>query len=305
MSDGNSINVTLSHSHNENIHLSNFAKLQNNLRPYTTKANKLPDLDSKRPFINTQTKTTKLPSTLASLISNPTILARVEASPYLRAAILSNPSLAETISSNPAFLTAIIKSPGLLASLINNPELLASIKDNPALSVESILERLAKKPETNSLPKVKSNSSQAPHSLDKSTIVAARTQSVIKALLSGVKTVSAESLEVQKQQASQVLEAKMLEARVPVKASIVPILKPAAFFDARLFAINPSLLALLGAAALIANRGKVIPASGSLRDIGIELETQSESQPDAIQESDQVQGIGEFGEIHSISEAGI
>ena len=306
MSDGNSINVTLAQlpvSHNENVKLSNFARLQNNLKPYTTKANKLPDLDSKKPFINTTTKTVKLSSTLSSLISNSAILARVEANPSLRAAILSNPSLVDIITNNPALLTALIKSPGLLTSLTSNPDLLSSIKDNPTLSIESILERLAKKPETNSSPNTKNNLPQTPHPLDKSTIAAERARPAIKAVLSRVKAVGAESLEVQKQQASQIIKAKILEARVLIKTPMIQTLKPAAYFDTRLFAINPSLLALLGAAAFVSNRIKVIPVSGNLKDAGVEVETQSESQPDAIQESDQVDGIGEVGEIHSVSEA--
>lgn len=83
---------------------------------------------------------------------------------------------------------------------------------------------------------------------------------------------------------------------------MIPTLKPAAYsyFDAKLFAINPSLLALLGAAAFTTNRGKIIPTSGSLKDIEIELETQSESQPDAIQELNQVERIGKVEELHSI-----
>lgn len=318
MSDGNSINITLAHSsvpHNENVQSNHFSKLQNNLKPYTTKENKFPDLDSKKPFTNTAVKTAKFPSILSSLISNPSVLAKVEANPSLRSAILSNPSLAEVIINNPALLTAIVKNPGLLTSLTSNPGFLSSIKDNPtllaeiiknpALAIESILERLANKPEANSLqnikPNTKNNSSQAPHPLDKSTIAAERARPAVRALLSMVKAVSAESLEVQKLQASQVLETRMLE----VKSPMIPTLKPSAYFDARLLASNPALLALLSAAALVSNRGRVVPASGSLKDVGIELGTESERQPDAIQESDQVDGIGEIGETHSVSEASI
>ncbi|GEM_PF-3085227 len=297
-------------SHNENAKMSDFSKLQNNLSPYTIKADKLSDLDSKKPFISTLTKTTKLSSALSFLISDSTILARVEASPYLRAAILSNPWLADEIINSPGLLTAIIRSPGLLTSLISNPGFLSSIKDNPALlaeimknpalSIESILERLAKRPETNFLSNTKNDSPQAPHSLDKSIIAAERARPAIRALLSRVKVVGTESIEVQKQQTSQVFETKALEARAPIKALIIPTVKPTAYFDARLFAINPSLLAVLGAAAFTANRGRIIPASGSLKDVAIELETQSESQPDAIQELDQVERIGEAGELHSV-----
>ena len=310
MADRNPISVTIVHSqvpHNENVQLSRFSKLQNNLKPYSVQADKLPDLDSKKPFTNTPIKTARFPSALSSLISNRAVLARVEANPSLRAAILNNPFLAEIIMNNPALLTAIIKSPELLAAVTNNSNILSSIKDNPgllseiiknpALSIESILERLAKKPETISPP--------PPHPLEKSTIAAERARPAVRALLSRVKTVGAESLEVQKLQASQVLETKMLEAKSPLKTPMTPALKPAAYFDARLFAINPALLALLGAAAFVSNRGRVVPAGGSLKDVGVELETQSESQPDAIQESDQIEGIGEVGEIHSVSEASI
>ncbi len=316
MSNENSINaipaLSLVH-HNENAQLSNFSKLQNSLRPYTTKTNKLPDLDSKKPFINTPTKTAEFSSALSSLISDSTILARVESSPYLRAAILSNPWLVDEIINNPGLLTAIIKNPGLLTSLTSNSGFLSSIKDNPALlfeiiknptlSIKSILERLTKKPEIIFSPNAKNNSSQVPHLLDKNTIAAERARPAIRARLSKVKeSVSAKSGEVQKQLASQVFEAKVFEARAPIKAPMIPTLKPAAYsyFDARLFAINPSLLALLGAVAFTTNRGRIIPGSGSLKDAGVELETQSESQPDAIQEFDQVERIGEGEELHSV-----
>ena len=318
MVDGNIISLTLAYfavPRNENLQLSNFAKLQNNLKPYTTKANKLPDLDSKKPFTNTEAKTAKSSFTLSSLISNPTILARVEANPNLRAAILSNPFLAELISSNSGLLSAIIKSPGLLASLTSSPDILSAIKDNPSilseiiknptLSIESILERLTKKLETISSPKTKNNSPQVPRPLDKSTIAAERARPATGALLSGVKAVGAESLEIQKQQSSQVLEAKTLQTKVPIRALTIQASKPMTYFDVRLLAINPSLLALLGAAAFTANRGKIISVSGNLKDVEIDLETQSESQVDALQESDQVGGIGEIEQIHSISEASI
>ena len=320
MADGNLINVTLAYaavSHNENLHSGQSSRLpskfEEKLKPYTlNQTNKLPDLDSKKPFINTADKPVKSISTLASLISNPVVLARVERNPSLRAAILSNPSLADVIMNNPALLTAIIKSPGLLTALTKNfdtlllikenPAILSEIIKNPSLSIESVLENIAKKTETVLLPKVKNN--QVPHPLEKSTIAAARTSAAIKTLLAGAKFIGAESLEVQKQQASQVLEAKILEVKTPIKPPVTQTLKPTAFFDARLFAINPALLALLGAAAMVSNRGRVT-SSGSLKDIGVELETQSETQPDAIQESDQVEGVGEVGEIHSISEASI
>ena len=322
MADGNLINVTLAYaavSHNENLHSGQSSRLpskfEEKLKPYTlNQTNKLPDLDSKKPFINTADKPVKSISTLASLISNPVVLARVERNPSLRAAILSNPSLADVIMNNPALLTAIIKNPGLLTALTKNfdtlllikgnPAILSEIIKNPSLSIESVLEKIAKNTEAVPLPKAKNNLSQVPHPLEKSTIAAARTSAAIKTLLAGVKFVGAESLEVQKQQASQVLEAKILEVKTPIKSPAAQTLKPTAFFDARLFAINPALLALLGAAAMVSNRGRVT-SSGSLKDIGVELETQSETQPDAIQESDQVEGVGEVGEIHSISEASI
>lgn len=311
MSDENFINAIPALSsvpHNENAQFNNLSKLQNNLRPYTIKANKLSDLDSKKPFINTPTKTAELSSELSSLISNSTILARVEASPYLRAAILSNPWLADEIINNPGLLNAIIRSPRLLTSLTNNSGFLASIKDNPALlsemmknptlSIKLILERLAKKTEIVFLPNIKTNSPQSPHSLNKSTIAAERARPVIRVLISKVKTIGAEH-EVQRSEISQVFETKALEARVQIKSPMIPALKtaPYSYFDAKLFAINPSLLAVLGAAAFITNRGRVIPGNGSLKDEGVELETQLESQPDAIQKIDQVERISEVEEL--------
>lgn len=318
MTDGNPISIAVTHSQiplNENVQSSRFSEFRNNLKPYSIQTNKHSDLDSKKPFTNTQIKTTNLSSILSSLIPNPSVLARVERNPSLRAAVLSNPSLAGVIINNPALLTAMIKSPALLMALINNPSILSSIKENPTLlseivknpdlSIKSILEKVAKKPETISLPKVKNNLSSAPHQLEKSTIAAERARPAIRALLSRIKAVGVELLETQKQQSSQVLAAKILEAKAPIRTPITPVLKPVPYFDSRLLAINPALLGLLSAAAFVSNRGRVVPASGSLKDVGVEPDTQSESQPDAIQESDQIEGIGEIGEIHSVSEATI
>lgn len=319
MNDRTYIRATLpysSTSHNERVQLSNFSRLQSNLKPYTTKTNKLPDLDSQRPFTNTPIKTTKFSSTLSSIIGNSTILAKVESSSSLRAAILSNPSLIDLIINNPELLNALIKSPGLLTSLTSNPDLLSSIKDNPALlaeiiknpnsSIESILETFTKKAEINPSTNTKNDPSKSPHPLDKSTIASEKARSAVPTSLSNTKTLDSKFSEVQKPQTPQVIQTKGSEAKVlETKSPMLPTSKPIASFDAKSFTTNPSLFTLLGSAALTAYRGRIVPVSGDLKDVGVELETQSESQPDAIQEADQVNGIGEIGEIHSVAETNI
>lgn len=311
MGDRSYINAILPHSqapHNERAQVSNFSKLQNNLKPYTSKTNKLPDLDSQRPFPNTSIKAARLSSPLSLIVGNSTILAKIESRPYLRSAILSNPSLVDLITNNPELLSAIIKSPGLLTSLTSNPELLSSIKDNPALlaeiiknpnsSIKSILESFTKKTETNPPTNTKNDQPQSPHPLDKSTIASEKARPAAPT--------TSNTSEVQKPQTPQIIQTKGSEAKaLEIKAPMAPISKPMTSFDAKSLTANSSLFSLLGSAALTSYRGRLVPVSGDLKDVGVELETQSESQPDAIQESDQVNGIGEIGEIHSVAETSI
>ncbi len=250
-------------------------------------------------------------SPLSSLISSSAVLAKVEANYILRNAILLNPHLARAIINNPELLNALIKSPSLLALVTSNPDVLSIVKNNflflreilknPGLSISSILESLSKKP---ILPLVKDINLQAiktnniPHLLNISEIVGHRAP-----LRSHMIPIGIKYLETIKQQAAQVLQTKIMQGNIRLPRTLIPVIKIRVYQNARFFALNPSLLAILGGIAFAATRTKIAPVTGSLTDEGIELETQSESQPDAIQESDQIGGVGEIGEIHSVSEA--
>lgn len=286
MSDGSSLAVQPIHLfHGENVSHLHYVNLHHEFRNHT--------------------------SPLSSIISSPAVLAQVEANYILRNAILVNPHLARAVANNPDLLNALSKSPSLLSLVTSNPDVLSIIKNNlaflreisrhPGLSVNSILDSLSKKntlPTTDRIDLKAIKTNNIPHPLDVSEIVAHRVP-----LRSHMIPVGVGYLETLKQQASQVLQTKIIQENIRLPRTLIPIIKIRAYQNARFFALNPSLLAILGGIAFAATRTKIAPLTGSLTDEGIELETQSESQPDAIQESDQIAGVGEIGEIHSISEA--
>ncbi len=306
MSDRNPISVNPIHYQplpGENVTMGSFSKLKERLAPYPIKQSVPSPLDSKSPVFTPRIKSSI--SRLSGLIPNPTLLAKIEGNSFLRAAILSNPSLAEEISQIPALLTALLKNPSFLNAIISKPGLLSLIKENPYivsgiiknsnLPIESILEKLIEMK-----PSVKTENTsvnEKPHEMEKSTIASGKTH-FVSGTLKNTKTVQPPT--AQKQQ--PVVITKAFEGKAQTGKLPLVRIAPFPYVDARAYAVNPGLLALLGAAAFVSNRIKI---TGNLKDVGAELETQSESQPDAVQESDQIEGVGEISELHSVSEATI
>ena len=68
-------------------------------------------------------------------------------------------------------------------------------------------------------------------------------------------------------------------------------------------AFSPAFMAATGAVAVVANRKKASDVSGDSKegDGLVELETEAEAQPDALQETNQEQGAGEITEAGSTS----
>ena len=68
-------------------------------------------------------------------------------------------------------------------------------------------------------------------------------------------------------------------------------------------AFSPAFMAATGAVAVVSNRRKASEVSGDAKEGegSVELETEAEAQPDALQESDQEQGAGEITEAGSTS----
>ena len=288
MTDGTALSVPpihLSLIHSENVFVDHFLQTHHIIKPHIYS------------------------SDLSALIPNPTVLAKVERNPFLRAAILSNPSLAEVISYNPVLLDAIVKNPGLLTALISGPGLLSLIYENPFIlseiiknpntPVDKILEGLTKKTELKLLANFKSIVSvkNIPHPMAISEIAAHRVPTGRAAL----RAPSVELLETMKQQASQIIQAKILQKSIMPKI-LLPVLRVMFYQNARSLVLNPALLALLGGAAFAANRVRIMPASGSLKDIGIELETQSERQLDILQGIGPVHEVEDTAEIHLMRE---
>ena len=92
--------------------------------------------------------------------------------------------------------------------------------------------------------------------------------------------------------------------RGSAQGNIAPTnLQPGTAAAAMAMASAPALLAAMGAQAITANRGRVKSVSGDAKeDSGdVALETQSEGQVDALQDSNQEQGAGEINEAGTTS----
>ena len=264
---------------------------------------------------------------LAILKSNHALYNTLAASPELLTAIAATPALLSVFSNNPGLLGLVAANPSLLSEIITDPTLFikkrASSQDFPKpieplviTTTKSLPGKLIKPPtkEVFTPSALKGTiQQQAPpkekKALTKKGFLPSQTSPLAHklspSLIAQAKAIAAKLAPIPKTTVTALIPYVTSERRpglVPIQT--LPVgkgLKPDAIIFARSMAANPALLALLGAAALGTTKGRIFSTSGGLKDLGIELETESERQPDALLETNQEEGAGEINEATSIS----
>ena len=239
---------------------------------------------------------------LAALISNPTVLAKTERNPFLRAAVLSNPFLAREISHSPRLLNILIKNPSLISSILANPKLLILIKQdsqiiseiirNPGSSIEGILQNISERNKPNrsdeNIKNITEKKLAQPevllHKSEKPIIATNKVLPTIKEMLTKAGLKIPINIPI----------AKTVDGKVQTKLPLAWKQNTRIYIDPKTLAMHPSLITLLGAIAFSASRAKIITAASNSE----ELETQSESQQDTLQEIEPIHEVEEASETH-------
>src|SRR3989338_1342237 len=241
------------------------------------------------------------PKILYLLAQRPALLALVSANPRLLSLLISNPSLFNLLVNRPGLLGLIAKSSGLLTQLIANPDLLTN---------KNIPTPLIKPPKQKTFIPESMEFATRQLTLNKLLLknkpadkrfVTNQVNANLRTLLSG-KRLSRTKIGIvlneilstfQKLTKNVTVSLRALISGIPVKVLPAKI-NLSTITQAQAKTLNPALLAQIGAIAITANKGRVIPTSGNPEDWGIGLETQSEKQLRVVQEP---------GPVHEVEEA--
>ena len=223
------------------------------------------------------------PEIMAAALRNPSLLIAINSNPSLLSALKSNPYLLEAIETNPRLLSLIQSKPGFLESLrtslepLTNPEKTFSPtstteRKNPSLPLSTKSNESKTKPElTTPIPR---------RAVSRTSFLSERplAKSVMNMLVNTPET--KQSTTINSNQNS------LPGLKLPL----------ALIADSRL--LGPALLSLLGSIAVTTNKTTL---TGASKEVGIGLETESERQQNALEEPEQVAGVGEISEANSAS----
>lgn len=268
----------------------------------------------------------KNPALLNILMNRPRVLGMVSRHPKLLSLIISHPKFATILESRPSLIGLAINNPKILYTLASRPDLLSLVSENPKLlaflkSNPSSLDSLMTKPallallakSSGLLDKVIKDStllSEKNNEIKKINEATTKFNAMLRVQEDKAKTISLKSYaSVFAQRLKMVLQKIILTIRkilIPFQMRIITTEKPrflkllstinklslSTIETIKQALLNPALLAQLGGIAVTANKGKVIPTSGSIQEGETQTETQLKTQEE----------IGPVHEVEGASE---
>ncbi|GEM_PF-5492603 len=276
------------------------------------------------------------PASLNILIGNPRLLAMVSQFPALLNVLISNPALLTILETNPSLIFLAITSPDFLALLAKRPVLLRLVAANPKLiflltenldlltllkTKPSLLAMLGKNPELLAtvtakpelLSKKRISLPQALRSINESQKkITINENKLIKGFLQSA-VLASKALTNLTRKTLLLLSRTFTMVKTPL-TTLTSQIKVAVFKPVRVLplanklplntvvtsntqALNPALLAQIGAIAVTANKGRVSSSAGNPEDWGVEQEAQSEKQLRTLEEIGQIKGVEEAQEL--------
>ena len=267
------------------------------------------------------------PVLLNILIGNPRLLAMVSQFPALLNVLMSNPALLTILETNPSLIFLAITNPDFLVLLAKRPVLLRLVAANPKLiflltenlnlltlleTKPSLLAMLGKNPELLAtvtakpelLSKIRSiKESQKKIIINESKLIKDFLQGAIlasKALMNLARKtllLLSRTFTMLKTPLTTLTNQRKVAVFKPVK--VLPLankLPLNTVVTSNTQALNPALLAQIGAIAVTANKGRVSSSAGNPEDWGVEQEAQSEKQLRTLEEIGQIKGVEEAQE---------
>lgn len=269
----------------------------------------------------------KFPALLNILISNPELLTILEANPSLILLAITNSRFLVLLSKRPVLLRLVAANPKLFFLLLENSDLLALLETKPSLLAmlgknSELLAMVTARPELlskkrsslyetvenktklfqalrlikESQKKIIINENKLAKDFLQSIILTAK---AVMALARRTLLLLSRTFAMVKTPLATFTNQRKVAGLKPIK--VLPLaskLQPNTVTMPNAQALNPALLAQLGAIAITTNKGRIIPMSGDIE----ELETQSERQLGSLEEIVPVHEVEEATEVHLMKE---
>lgn len=249
----------------------------------------------------------QFPALLNILISNPTLLTILETNPSLIFLAITNPDFLVLLAKRPILLRLVAANPKLIFLLTENLDLLTLLRTKPSLLAmlgknPELLATVIAKPEL--LSKQRSiKESQKKIIIDENKLIKGFLQRAVLAskaltnLAREILLLLSRTFTMVKTPLTILTSQRKVAVFKPVR--VLPLVNKLSLntvVTSNTQALNPALLAQLGAAAVTTNKGRVSSSAGNPEDWGVEQETQSEKQLRTLEEIGQIKGVEEAQE---------